>query len=346
MRRIAVNGATLLRGIAGIPRLTRYLIDALHTLPDVEVRVVTPTRQRGRSSVLNAIGDTWWDFRGAEAAADGADLLVSPCNIGGARRTPHLLCVADIMPLEHPEYFDRKFARYFRTVMPYALRRATRVITNSNHVRQRLLELAPRADIHILALPGGRTPRPRVGFPVGIKRALVVGATEPHKNQVAAVTAVALAREHHHEDLRLDLVGPVGRAEATLAEHIRRMDPTGAWVTRHVGISDAALDALYAAAWVLIQPSINEGYGLPLVESAEHGLPAIHSGAGAMTEVAPLGNAGGTDPESLMRALGALLDRAAWEAHAAGVREIAKQRSWDAFKRQLRDIVEPMLGSR
>ena len=327
MRRIAVNGAILHRGLSGIARMTTYLIDALGGLPDIDVRVVSPVRPRSRSSVVNALQDTWWDLRGAEHHARAADLLVSPCNLGRATRIPNLLCVADIMPIEHPEYFDRKFAAYFRALLPYSLRRASRVMTNTEHVRRKLLQIAPKADVHVVPLPSGRTPRVAVPFPDRTKDVLVVGATAPHKNQSAAVNAVDLLRQRTGEDVRLHIVGPPGHAEHALAAQIGRLDREGRWITRHVAITDEALERLYASAWILVQPSIDEGYGLPLVEAAEHGLPAVHSGAGAMSEVAPLGNARGTDAASLLSAMAPLLERSAWKQHAVGVREIADRKS-------------------
>jgi glycosyltransferase involved in cell wall biosynthesis len=340
MRVIAIDGRILLRGPSGIARVAQQLGEALGAWADV--RVVSPTWRRRRSSVANALHDTWWDLRGADRAAGAADLLISPCNIGAAARRPSVLHVADAMPIDHPERFERKFAAYFARLMPYSLRRATRVITNTAYVQRRLLALAPRADVRVLPLPAPRD-RPQARF-AAAKEVLVVGATEPHKNHGAAVAAVARVRERTGEDLRLHLVGPAGRGEAALGDALHRADPAGAWTTRHVAIADAALIARYASAWALLQPSLDEGYGLPLVEAAAHGLPAIHSGAGAMAEVAPYGDAHASDAEPLADALEALLDPATWERHAAAGRALARARSWDAFVRDLRAIVEPLLA--
>lgn len=344
-RKIVVNGAILQRSISGIPRATTHLMEALGELPDTSVTAVAPTRRRSRSSLVNAVQDTWWDLRGAECAAGQADLLVSPCNIGRAGQIPNLLVVYDIMPLEHPEYFDKKFAAYYRHFMPYALRRATRTITNSEHVRGKLLALAPDADVRVIPLPGSRLAKVQVAFPLQRRNILMVGATEPHKNQVGGVEAVRILRRMSGEDLQLHLVGPSGRAEQEVAAAIRRADPSGAWITRHVAVSDIELEQLYASAWILLQPSINEGYGLPLVEAAERGLPAIHSGAGAMAEVSPQGNAGSADAGTLALAMASLLEATAWERHVASNREAAQQRSWGAFCSRVQNVVEPLLPS-
>jgi glycosyltransferase involved in cell wall biosynthesis len=341
-RRISINTAILTRGISGIPRVTRYLIDAVAEMPGTSVEAVKPSWRRSRSSVVNAAKDTWWDFAGAERAARGADLLVSPCNLGGARRIAHVLCVHDVMPLEHPDLFDPKFALYYRTMLPLALRSATRVVTFSHRVRGKLLDMCGSADVHVIPLPGGREAKRQATFPPSSKRILVVGATEPHKNQVVAISAAAQLRKLD-PSVTVVLVGPRGHAETAVLEAMRRFDPAGAWTSRRCGITDDELSELYSSAWLLMQPSINEGYGLPLVEAAEHGLPAIHSGAGAMTEVAPAGAVGSTQCDAFVEAGARLLDVQTWAQHAAGAKDLAGARSWPHFRTGLSDVIEPLL---
>ena len=41
------------------------------------------------------------------------------------------------------------------------------------------------------------------------------------------------------------------------------------------GISDEYLEQVYAASTCLIAASINEGFGLPLIEAARHGIPIV-----------------------------------------------------------------------
>lgn len=343
-RRISINTAILTRGISGIPRVTRYLLDAISQMADTRVESVTPSRSRSRSSVFNALNDTWWDFAGAERAARGADLLVSPCNLGAARRLAHVLCVHDVMPLEHPRLFDRKFALYYRTLLPFALRNTSRVLTFSERVRRKLLELSPRSDVHVIPLPGGREPKPQAAFRRH-KTILVVGATEPHKNQVTAICAAAKLRELDPH-IALVVVGPRGHAESSVSEALQRVDPAGSWTSRRWGISDEQLAELYASSWLLMQPSLNEGYGLPLVEAAEHGLPALHSGAGAMAEIAPAGALGSTQPDDFVAAAARLLKADTWAEHATSARALAAARSWPRFTASLHAAIEPLLPRR
>jgi len=342
--RIVVNDAISRRGISGSARATSQLTSALRQIVGVSVESVTPSWSgRSANPVKNAVRDAWWDLRGAAKAADRPDLLVSPCNIGagpGARR--HLLVVYDVMVFENPEYFDSKFSRYFRTLVPPSVRRADRVLTLSNHARQHLLELAPKADIRVLTLPGRTEDLAPARWSVR-RSVLMVGGTEPHKNHVAGIKAVAALRERSGLDLALRIIGPVGRAEGDVLAQVAHHDPFRTWVSRESGLTDSELDDAYGSAWLLLQPSINEGYGLPLVEAAQRGLPVVHSGAGAMSEVIASGNAEGADPNHLAVAMEPLIDDLEWQRQSARLLREAQHFSWDLFPQHVAGLVDGLL---
>ena len=159
-RRVVVNTAIYLHGTSGSATATRQLVDALGHLPDVEVMEVAPARRGGPISVLNAVRDARWDLWGASRALPDVDLLVSPCNVGlRGRARRHLLVVHDVMVLDHPELFDRKFSAYFRALVPRSIRSADRVLTPSAHSRESILRVVPGADVRVVPLGASRDER-------------------------------------------------------------------------------------------------------------------------------------------------------------------------------------------
>lgn len=297
----------------------------------MNVQCVSRGRGRSRFKLVNAVRDAHWDLRAAAGRGRAAEVFVSPCNMGRARRAQaHILFVYDVMVFESPEMFDPWFGRYARTLIPYSMRRADLVLTLSEHARRGLLVLVPEANVRLLPLPGRMEALPGTPWPGLDKAVLLVAATEPHKNQQAAIHAVAKLRAEADSRVRLRVIGSVGRAEAEVLSTIRSVDPHGEWISREIGLSDAEVDEAYGSAWVLVQPSLNEGYGLPLVEAAQRGLPVVHSGAGGMSEVLPDSAAGPSSAE-LHGALLSLLDEQSWLSAAETNRSAAPRFSWAAF---------------
>lgn len=341
-RRIAVNTAILRRGTSGSATATRELVSALRQLDDVEVREVSPG-PLGRSAVLNAARDATWDMWRASRAVPDIDLLVSPCNIGhrGAARK-HLLVVHDVMVLDHPELFDRRFRAYFRALVPPSVRSADRVLTLSEHAAETVRSMDAGADVRVVAWAHPGSVGEAVGYPQR-PVVLMVGATEPVKNQVAGVEAVARLRALTGADIGLRVLGPAGRAEPAVLGALAAVDPAGDWSRREVDVTDAELDAAYRSSWVLLQPSYDEGFGLTLVEAARHGLPCVHSGRGAMPTVMPAVDARGIGVVALADAMLALLDTQAWTAAALGARERARGFDPEVFRSTLGEHVEDLL---
>jgi alpha-1,3-rhamnosyl/mannosyltransferase len=340
---VVVNTAIYLHGTSGTATATRRLVGALRQLDDVEVIEAAPRRRGGPIAVWNAARDTRWDMWSASRTVPDVDLLVSPCNVGRrGRARRHLLVVHDVMAIDHPELFDRKFSAYFKALVPRSVRSADRVLTPSDHSRRSILRIVPDADVRVVpwAHPGTSAAPP--AWP-SVPTVLMVGATEPVKNQVAGVRAVQRLRERTGVDVRLRLLGPTGRAEGTVRGALRDCDPGGAWTSREVNVPPDVLAAAYSTSWLLLQPSVDEGFGLPLIEAAARGLPVVHSGAGAMPELVPEVDAGGTDPEALGAAMKGLLDQDVWRDLAARSTDVAARFSESVFRADVRRNVVDLL---
>lgn len=344
-RRIVVNTAIHLHGTSGSSTATRALVAALRCLDDAEVHEVAPRERGGRGAVRNAWADARWDLWQAPRSVPDVDLHVSPVNIGrGGPARRHLLVVYDVMIFDRPDLFDRWFAAYFKLLVPPSLRSADRVLTLSDHAAARLRKIAPRADVRVIPLPHHGLADETISVPEH-RVVLMVGATEPVKNQVAGVDAVAALRAQTGVDVRLRVIGPAGRAEDDLRERLAAVDPSGVWTSREVDVPRAVLESAYREAWLLLQPSHDEGYGLPLVEASRFGVPAVHSGRGAMPSVMPSVDAGGVTPGELVRAMTPLLDEPTWAAAASGARRRAADFTPERFRSAIASHVEDLLGA-
>lgn len=114
---------------------------------------------------------------------------------------------------------------------------------------------------------------------------LCVATLEPRKGQQQIVDALQLLWDDGL-DVNLVLVGKQGWKIEVLAEKIRNHPEQGQRFFWLQGISDEYLEQIYRASTCLVAASINEGFGLPLIEAASHGIPIVARDIPVFREVA------------------------------------------------------------
>jgi glycosyltransferase involved in cell wall biosynthesis len=146
------------------------------------------------------------------------------------------------------------------------------------------------------------------GVSLGTGYILFVGTLEPRKNVGGLLQAYAQLVRKWPDAPRLVLAG---RAVALSEPYLETLtkEPLASKAV-HLGyVADSEREALYKGASVLVLPSFNEGFGLPVLEAMTVGVPVIAANRGALPEV--LGDAGmlidPEDPDSLTAALERML---------------------------------------
>ncbi len=165
---------------------------------------------------------------------------------------------------------------------------------------------------------------------------LMVGTLEPRKGHRQMLAAMEILWTQGL-DVNLVIVGKKGWmmnefAEGTLnhPEYNKRLF----WLQ---AISDEMLDAVYGAARSLVAPSEGEGFGLPLVEAAQYGLPIIARDLPVFREVA--GNHAfyfqGLEPSALANAIQRWLALGRAQPTSSGIQCL----TWKESSAQLLDVV-------
>lgn len=127
------------------------------------------------------------------------------------------------------------------------------------------------APEHTLAVPRSETPR-----------VVVLSRLVPHKQIEDALDAVARLRTRV-PDVHLDVLGDGWWAQR-LVDHAARLGISDA-VTFHGHVDDATKHAVLQRSWVHVLPSRKEGWGLSVVEAAQHGVPTIgYRSSGGLTD--------------------------------------------------------------
>jgi glycosyltransferase involved in cell wall biosynthesis len=216
-------------------------------------------------------------------------------------RAPQVLTVHDLMPLHHPEWYDR-FARIaFRRAIEFNVPRAAAIITPSEfvaadverslHVDRRRIRVIPEGVDDAWRQPIDDDAAQQTLATVGVDRGrflVTVGAVSPRKN--LRVVFEALAHLEQRGDAALPLVVVGGDEFGAEATRMEAQHSGVAHLIRFAGrLDDVQLRNLLGRATALVHPSRYEGFGLPPLEAMAAGTPVIASDTTAIPEVVGAG---------------------------------------------------------
>jgi glycosyltransferase involved in cell wall biosynthesis len=219
------------------------------------------------------------------------DLVHSPSPLlVPARRGKRVVTIHDLFFFKHPDLVDGETRRDFVTLVRDHVKRADGVICVSEYTASEARRLLDVPEEKIAVTPHGVDPvfheRPsdrdvdetlrRMRLPRG--GILYVGSSEKRKNLVTLVMAyMTLARRVRTPPLVL--AGP-GSDWAQGGSYV------GPQIVATGYLERAEVRALMAASRLLVLPSLEEGFGLPVVEAMAAGLPVVCSRGSALAEVA------------------------------------------------------------
>jgi glycosyltransferase involved in cell wall biosynthesis len=224
------------------------------------------------------------------------DLLARLKQRGGAR---FVCLIHDLIPIEFPEYAKPGQAAHHLRRIEAAARFADAVIVNSAVTRDALqphLERAGRAPPVLIAPFAADLPAASgEGDVLPARRYFVyVSTIEARKNHLLLLNLWrGLAAEFGERAPQLVLVGQRGWETENVVDMLERCPGLRGTVIEHNSLSDDAMVRLLRGASALVLPSFAEGFGFPLIEALQLGIPALCSDIPALRET------GGAVPEFL-----------------------------------------------
>ncbi|WP_353666213.1 glycosyltransferase [Microbacterium sp. che218] len=231
-----------------------------------------------------------------------------------------------------------------------AARSASIVVTPSEHSARRILERWPGSVVRVIPWPASPDKPSRIlpleGRPTKV---LVVASTDSHKRLEMGLSVLARLRASNPSLIATFVTRP-GNAEDRFLRMVHQVDPKSSWISLMSGVSEEQLAHEYGSAKILLVPSLDEGFCLPVIEAAKYGTPTVHVDRGALPEVAPWpGARGGTndaDDEALLLSRAKLLmeDGAAWQAAHEHALNIPSRFASADFIDAWQEVVEVVTG--
>lgn len=294
--KVAIDAGPLYGHRTGVGVATAGMIDALAPRDDVEL---LPYLVSGRSTPMpghrrlplpgivashlwsrsdRVRADRWLDDA---AIVHGTNYVVPPTHV------PAVVSVYDCWFLRHPQRASA-LVRRAGDNLRRAVRRGAWIHASSDATADSVRELLDTDRVATVAL--GRPPiwEGEAVAPSdelrGARFVVAIGTEEYRKGLPLLVEAFAALRQRHSE-LRLVLAGASGDDSDAVSAAIGRLAEPSA-VVRLGTVDEPAKAWLLRKAEALAYPSIDEGFGFPILEAQAAGTPVVAMSVGSIPEIA------------------------------------------------------------
>jgi len=260
------------------------------------IREVIPARRPDleAGSLRAVLWKLWFDHSGCLKGMPGDQPILYHGMDGFlpfalSRGVRSVLTVHDLGWQAHPELYAPRVRLMYGMLVPWAIRRADRLIAVSRYTADDLMRRAgvPAAKIDVVyhgldpafapaAASAGEAPSADTPY------LLAVGGVSPRKNTRRLIEAFLRwrGRGGRAAGYRLLITGH------SLDQDFTREGGLPDGVTALGYVDKAELRRLYAGAAAFVYPGIYEGFGLPIVEAMACGTPVVTSSTGSAPEIA------------------------------------------------------------
>jgi glycosyltransferase involved in cell wall biosynthesis len=336
--RIGFDAKRAYNNYSGLGNYSRYIIsNVCRFYPENECFLYTPsipdqdlfnepagTTIRMPEGIWKKSGSLWRSFKlSPRLKKDSIDLyhgLSNELPFGIHKsRISSVITIHDLIFMEHPELYPSISRKIYERKTRYGTRVANRIIAASNQTKQDIIRLLNVDESRIRVVYQGchrqfytrvseetlQNTRRQFALPSGYL--LYVGTIEERKNLLKIIQAL------HYGNIDFPLV-VVGRKTAyfnQVKQFIANKRISNISFLDQVQASD--LPAIYQGSAGFIYPSYYEGFGIPVLEALNSGVPVITSKGGCLEETAGKGGLfiDPDDQDEMIHAITQVLEKSA-----------------------------------
>jgi glycosyltransferase involved in cell wall biosynthesis len=204
---------------------------------------------------------------------------------------------------EYPEHYNKYWLVFFRNLGLAAAKKSAFVVTPTQYASNQLakytginpnkIEVIGEAPKTIDTSISDNETSTIVKQILNLNYILHVGTLEKRKNLVALIQAFKIVRENGFPNLKLVLVGKASNKitlddSSAIKDAIMQQQLTNEVILTDY-LCDAEVQQLYQKAKLYVFPSINEGFGIPVLEAFKYQVPIVIANNTCLPEVAGLG---------------------------------------------------------
>lgn len=205
--------------------------------------------------------------------------------------TQMVVTIHDTLPWTHPKSLTPTSVAWHKAMLKRARKHADAIVVPTHAVAEQLAEIVDLGDrVRVISgavasdlkLPADADWRARK-LDLPAEYILTVGSLDPRRGITALINGLGTAGA---PDLPLLVLGPDTWGELSLAVVADEAGLPEDRVRALGYLSDEDLAVVLDRASVFVYPSLQEGFGLPLIEAFSFGTPVVHSDDPALMEVA------------------------------------------------------------
>lgn len=236
---------------------------------------------------------------------EGFDIYHSPFHpippeINNVTQIKKLITIHDLIPKIHPEYFGAWHHKNTDRVLQ-SIQNDTYVSCVSESTKNDLKHFKPflsEEQISVIPLAADKNlfypvedegtilrVKKKYNLPIDEQYILSVSTVEPRKNLFRVLEAFKQLVKESKLNLSLVLVGSKGWKMADFYNQIAKDNSLKGRVFLTGFVDDIDLAPLYSGASVFVYPSLYEGFGLPVLEAMQCGVPVVTSSVSSLPEV-------------------------------------------------------------
>ncbi len=302
--KFAIDGSTLVGAKTGIDYMTEGLVNGFKQFPKHDLFVYTTQHYQRSEGVISgasvkfvvitkptgfAAGLRWYWRATRDMRAKKIDVFISTVTFTASLMFPQTIqIVPDISPLALPYMFDFKHRVLFRITLRLAINYAWRVATISGAVAQEIKSRFPRykKQVGVVPLSINDWAKAEKSSPQDVEKLvrkyqlpakyfLSISTLQPRKNYENMLIAFAKFSEQN-PDFHYIIIGKKGWRYKKIFELLEELN-----LKRRVQILDYVpdedLSGILDASSGLLYASLYEGFGIPPLNAAYRGVPALVS---------------------------------------------------------------------
>ena len=204
---------------------------------------------------------------------------------------------------EYPEHYNKYWLLFFRNIGLAAAKKSAYVVAPTQYASNQLakytginsnkIQVIGEAPKTIATLISQNETSAIVKQILNLDYILHVGTLEKRKNLIALIQAFKIVRENGFPNLKLVLVGKASNKitlddSSAIKDAIMQQQLTNEVILTDY-LCDAEVQQLYQKAKLYVFPSINEGFGIPVLEAFKYQVPVVIANNTCLPEVAGQG---------------------------------------------------------